>query len=171
MADRSSFDLFAFLSRMNARDQLAYSKLQDDAKKAAAPLVIMRWLSGTSDPAQIIRINQFVNPYIFSLGKEPELLFKLMASSCTGKVSRVNWLKGPSGTGNRLAVKAVMEHYELSSREASEYLMVMSPADVVSCAESLGWEKDQIKKLSTELGHDNDVGSRPAKKSSGKPKK
>ncbi len=171
MQSRDAFDLFNFLGKLNRRDLQAYDNLTLEGKKAASPLVIMRWLSGTSDQAQIVRLNTFANRYIFSLGKEPTLLFKLLAASCTGNTRRVAWIKGPGGGSRRLAAQAVMDRYEISSREVQDYLSVLSAADIVECAEAAGWEKDQLKKLTTELGKDDDTGSRPSAKSSRKPSK
>jgi len=169
--DKEAFDLFAFLGQLNRRDMHAYERLSDEGKKAASPLVIMRWLSGTSDQAQIVRLNTFANRYVFSLGTEKELLFKLLAASCTGKVSRTNWIKGPSGTSTKLALEAIKARFEVSTREAEEYLRMLDPSDVVRFAEDAGWDKDQVKKLTTELGKDNESGSGSTPKSSRKPKK
>lgn len=171
MADRGSFDLFAFLGKLNKRDNLAYDKLSEEDKKQAHPLVIMRWLSGTSDQAQIVRLNEFANKYVFSLGSEKPLLFKLLAASCTGRVGRNNWIKGPGTSGVKLSVQAVADKYEVSTRTATEYLEFLDAADVVRCAEDAGWDKDALKKLNAELGKDDDGGSGRAAKSSRKSKK
>ena len=169
MADRDSFDLFALLGQLNKRNLQAYDQLTDEGKKAAHPLVIMRWLSGTSDPAQIIRINEFANKYVFSLGTEKPLLFKLLAASCTGRSSRSQWIKGPGSGSTKLTVEAIKARYNCSSREAEMYLGSLDASDVLQCAEDAGWDKDQLKKLQTELGKEEGSGS--ATKGSRKPKK
>lgn len=168
--DRNSFDLFSFLGSLNKRDLQAYDKLTDEGKKAAHPLVIMRWLSGTSDPGQIIRLNEFANKYVFSLGTEKPLLFKLLAAACTGRVSRNNWIKGPGGSGTRLSIEAIKAKFGCSSREAEGHLRFLEPSDVLQFADEAGWDKDQVKKLQAELGKD-DNGSGSTAKSSRKSKK
>jgi hypothetical protein len=165
--DKETFDLFPFLSALNKRDLSAYTRLSAEGKKAAHPLVIMRWLSGTSDHAQIIRLNEFANKYVFSLGAEKALLFKLLAAACTGQSSRASWIKGPGGAGTKLALEAVKSKFECSTREAVEYLKIISAEDVLQYAESAGWEKDQLKKLTLELQKD-DTGQGRVKKISGK---
>jgi len=169
--DKSTFDLFAFLGQLNKRSSTAYTELSEEGKKAAHPLVVMRWLSGTSDAGQIVRLNTFANRYVFSLGSHKELLFKLLAASCTGRGSRAQWIKGPSGTSTRLALDAITQKYECSNREAQDYLELLEPADVIGYAEELGWEKEQCKKLLLELGKDDDTRPRSTKKGSSKPKK
>ena len=165
------FDLFAFLERLNKRDLQAFDKLSDEGKKAASPLVIMRWLSGTSDPAQIVRLNEFSNKYVFSLGQDKSLLFKLLASSCTGRTNRASWLKGPGGGSKRLAVQALQDKFNCSSREALGYMDLLEPEDIVRFADEAGWEKEELKKLSAELDKGNDIGSPRTEKSGRKPKK
>lgn len=126
-----------------------YDRLSDDGKKAAAPFVIMRWLSGTSDPAQIVRLNTFVNPYAFALGQEKALLFKLLAAATTHKPKRYYWLKGPGVTSNKLSLEVVKQYYGWSTREAQ--LQSFEAPDLVTMAEELGWDADQLKKLKKEL--------------------
>lgn len=171
MTDRDALDLFGFLGQLNRRDPLAYDRLSDEAKKAAHPLVIMRWLTGTSDQAQIVRLNEFANKYVFALGTDKALLFKLLAAACTGKTSRTNWIKGPGSKSARLAIQAVAAKYECSIREAEEYLQFLSAEDVVLCAEEVGWDKDSLKKLTSELGKDDDIGPGRSAKSRSKSKK
>lgn len=167
---RDAFDLFALLGQLNKRDMTAFMKLTEDGQKAASPLVIMRWLSGTNDQAQIIRLNQFVNPYVFSLGAEKPLLFKLLAAACTGNTQRVTWLKGPSAPSQRLAIEAVKTQFECSTREAKSYIELLSPAAIQTFAEDAGWDKDQLKKLTAELGKEDGTRSGSNQKSSRKPK-
>lgn len=169
MADRDAFDLFAFLGQLNRRNLQAYDQLTDEGKKAAHPLVIMRWLSGTSDQAQIVRLNEFSNKYIFSLGSEKPLLFKLLGASCTGKVARTQWIKGPGGSTTKLSVEAIKAKYGCSTREANTYLGFVDSADILKFAEDAGWDKDLIKKLQAELSKEDGSGS--TSKGGRKPKK
>lgn len=166
---RDAFDLFDGLRELNSRNLGWYRSLTDEGKKAAHPLVIMRWLSGTSDRAQIVRLNEFANRYVFSLGTEKELLFKLLAASCTGP-KRNTWLKGPSSGSSRLSVQAIKERYEVSVREAEQYLGLLNAEDVLHCAEHAGWDADAIKKLKAELTKERD-GPGAAPKGGGRKKK
>ena len=149
MAFSEAFDLFKFLGTISKRDQLAYDKLTPEAKKAAAPFVIQRWLTGTADAAQIVRINTFANPYMFSLGTEKSLLFKLLAAATTGSSPRVSWVKGPGSKSDKLSLEVIREYYECSTREAASY--VIDVPSLIEMAEELGWDEDQIKKLKKEI--------------------
>lgn len=168
--NKETFDLFSFLNALGERDLEAYNKLSDDGKKAASPLVVLRWLSGTGDQAQIIRLNEFANKYIFSLGTDKALLFKLLAVACTSKSTRVTWLKGPSSTSTKLAIEALKARFECSTREANSYLESLDSVDILQYAEALGWDKDKVKKLTLELGKDDDPKSRSTTKRSSKSK-
>lgn len=149
MSTRDAFDLFAGLDRLTAGDLQWYDKLTPEGKKAAAPFVIMRWLSGTSDQSQIVRINTFVNPYAFSLGADKALLFKLLAAATTHRPKRYYWQKAPGGTSNRMSIGVIQEYFGWSAREAG--LQKFSHEDIMAMAEELGWDGDQLKKLKKEL--------------------
>lgn len=159
-------DLFAFLGQLSKRDMAAYDRLSDEAKRAAAPFTGMRWMTGTSDAAQIVRINTFVNPYVFSLGKEKALLFKLLAASATGKTGRYFWQRGPGAKTERLRLEVIKAYYAVSTREAVDYSI--DPQTIMDMAEELGWDEDELKKLKAEVAKD---GSGSTEKLGSKPKK
>jgi hypothetical protein len=144
-------DIFKLLGDINSpKAGDIYAKLSDDERKGFAPLVVMRWMSGTSDERQIILLNEFVNPYVFPLGKHPHLLMQLLqvASSKTSK--RYAWLGIKSKKKRVEAYRVIQEYFELSSRETKTY--VLPPAEeLVKMAEELGWQKDEISKLQKEL--------------------
>ena len=150
MNKKDEFDLFPALDSITAGDYAWFDKLSDSGKKAASPLVLMRWLAGTSDPAQIVRINTFVNPYVFQLGAEKSLLFKLLAASTTRSKKRYSWLKSPGSKNNRLSIEVIKQYFDCSTREAQHYTSV-KPTDLVDMAEELGWDAEQVKKLKKEL--------------------
>ena len=147
-----AFDLFEGLAKLSSGDQQWYDRLSDEDKKAASPFVIGRWMTGTSDQAQLIRLNTFVNPYGFSLGQEKALLFKLLAAAATEKPKRYQWLKAPGAKGTvKLRLEVIKQYYEVSSREAALYTTI-SAEDLIEIAEELGWEKDELTKLKKEVG-------------------
>lgn len=143
------FDLFASLGQLSKRDLQWYEKQDEDTKKAVAPFIMMRWMAGTNDLAQIMRINTFVNPYAFSLGQEKPLLCKLLASAATGKTNRYTWLKGPSAKSDKLKLQVVKQYFNCSLREAETYKV--DDESVVAMAEELGWDEDELKKLKSEV--------------------
>ena len=156
----NSFDLFEGLASLSSRNLNWYNDLSDDGKKAASPFVIARWMSGTSDRAQIIRLNEVVNPYIFS-GFDKDVLFKLLAIAATGSTKRYSWIKMPGAKTKKLSIEVVKQYYDCSTREAITYKV--SNEDLVEMSEALGWDKDEIKKLTKEF---DDAGTGTTKKSS-----
>jgi len=166
MAFSEAFDLFAFLIQLSKGDLTAYEKLSPEAQKACAPFVLMRWMTGTSDAAQIVRINTFVNPYAFSLGQNKALLCRLLATTATGRSSRYRWIKGPGTKAEKLRLEVIKQFYGCSTREASEYRI--DPESIMEMAAELGWDDDELKKLKAEVAKDEPGRT---EKQSGKPKK
>jgi hypothetical protein len=145
-------DIFDLLGKINsAKSGDIYSKLSDDAKKGFTPLIVMRWLSGTSDERQIILLNEFVNKYVFTLGKHPHLLMQLMqvASSKTSK--RYQWIGVKSNKKNNNSRKVVQEYFDMSAREVNLMNPFPNEAEIMQMAEELGWQKDEMTALKKEF--------------------
>jgi hypothetical protein len=165
MSDRSAFDLFSGLASLSRGDKSWFQNLSPEGQKAAAPFVMARWMTGTSDAQQILRINTFVNPFLFTGTTDKSGLFKLMAVAATGKNARYSWLKGPGPKSKKLSLEVIKQYYECSTREANTYRI--DAASLLEMAEECGWEKDEIAKLKKEV----DDGSGTAEKASVKPAK
>lgn len=148
----SDFDLFAGLSSLSKGNMNWYKSLSPEAQKQAHPYVIARWMVGTSDVAQLIRINTFVNPYLFTLPEEKDLLFKLLAASATGNTYRYKWMKPPGSSTAKISAEVVSRYYDVTLREGELYLFNHDSADVMEMAEALGYDKDELTKLKKELG-------------------
>lgn len=152
--DFGAFDLFGSLTALSKKDSLGLSNttwfetLTPAGQKAAAPFVMMRWLSGTSDPAQIVRLNTVANKYIFAGSAEKSALMKLLAIGTTGRASRYNWIKGPSTAAKRYSLEVLKEYYECSTREAATYKV--SSGDLIRMAEELGWPNEDLAALKKE---------------------
>lgn len=148
MRDRSAFDLFQGLAQLGSRDFSWYNGLSDAGKKAAAPFVLMRWMAGTPDPLQILKLNELANPYMFSGGFEKSQQITMLAASATGKNKRYSWLKMPSSKSASKTVQAICQYYECSVREAKTYSVQLQ--DLLEIVAELGWEKEDVDKLKKE---------------------
>lgn len=145
-------DIFGLLNSLNsAKSGDIYSKLTDDERKGFAPLVVMRWMSGTSDEQQIMLLNEFTNPYVFALGKHPHLLMQLLQASSSKTNKRYQWLGVKSKKKNTESIQVVAEYFEMSLREARNLNPFPSADEIVRMAEELGYQKTEIASLQKEL--------------------
>lgn len=142
------FDLLAKLSSSKSGD--IYSKLSDEERKGFAPLVVMRWLSGTSDEQQIMLLNEFANPVIFPLGKHPHLLMQVLHACSTKVGKRYQWIGIKSKKKNVEAVKVISEFFGMSLKEARNVSPFPPAEEILSMAEAIGWQKEDIAKLQKE---------------------
>lgn len=144
-------NLFDFFSKVDKGDFDAISKLSDAEKKSMAPIVIMRWLSGTSSKKQIQYINHILNPVVFDLYKHPDLLFQLMAACSDGTQKRYKWIKKEGKIKKRpLALDVIKRHCDCTIREAQIYIDSLSKDDILAMALELGDDKASIDKLKKE---------------------
>lgn len=144
-------DIFDLLNRLNStKSSDIYAELSEEERKGFAPLVAMRWMTGTSDERQIMMLNEFVNPYIFPLGKHPHLLMQCLQASSSKVNRRYAWYPVKSSKKSTLTVQVIGEYFGISTREAEKYI-VPPASELIQMAEELGWEKDILKKLEKEL--------------------
>lgn len=146
-------DIFNTLRQIDQKNYLWYDNLADSDQKGFVPLVTNRWLSGTDSSRQVVFINEFVNPHIFSLNKHPGLLYKLMCVAAdSGRLQRYTWLKTKPKTGSKpLSTAVVQEYYNYSVRHAKDSLRLLTADDVVDLASALGRDKSDITKIKKEM--------------------
>lgn len=153
MASEHKLDIFKVLNAANSKNQKFYQGLTEEERKAFAPSVTTRWMSGTSNAGQVMLINEFLNPYVFSLYKHPQLLWQLMTICNIGKSQKYTWnkLPGKKISSNPNAQKAVMQYYGYSSREAANALQLMDREDILAIVADLGWQPEEIAKIKREV--------------------
>lgn len=141
----SKFDIFPLLGRLNKNDLSAFDDLPPHDKQQASPFMAMKFMSGCSDKAQIVLLNEMVNTYIFSSSNK-QLLFKLLACSASGGVRNVRWPGQIRDVKNPL-IEVIARYFDCSNREAKLMVQNYSQSDIFQMAEELGYSDDEIKKL------------------------
>jgi hypothetical protein len=148
-------DIFDLLSKIDRGDLHIWDKLSEDERKGFAPLVVMRWMSGVTEARQIVYLNELINPLIFQLGKHPDLLMKLLAACSSKKQRRYFWLAASKKkAAKKLEVQVLQEYYGYSERVAKQQLPLLDGEDILTMAEELGWQKDELAKLKKEIKAD-----------------
>lgn len=144
-------DIFKLLSQIASPSSGdIYAKLSDDEKKGFAPLVVMRWMSGTKDERQIIALNTFANKFTFPLAKHPHLQM-LVLQACSSKTNgRGSWIGIKGGTKTTLRNEVLSEYFDYSINEIRAMTVFPTDEEIVMMAEELGWQKDEIAKLKKE---------------------
>lgn len=151
MAKEFALDIWQLLGAIDKKDMSFYSKLTDEQKKAYAPLIAMRWHTGTSDKKQILYNNEFVNRFVFNIGNHKELLYKLQCVASSGQSRRYAWLAAKQGAKKIKGLEIVMEYQDITEREAKSVMHMFDADDILMMAEDLGYQKDELNKLKKEL--------------------
>lgn len=152
MADHK-LDIFGLLRKIKSPSSGdVYASLSDLEKKGFFPLVVMRWLSGTDNEAQILALNDFANKAIFPLGKHPHLLM-LLLQACSPKTNgRSSWLGIKSGgKKTQLRDQVVMEFFDFTINDVRAMTVFPSDIEIIGMAEEIGFQDDEIKKLKKEI--------------------
>lgn len=153
MVKERALDIFNLLEQIDRKNYDLWDKLTEDQRKEFSPLVTMRWMAGTTDPVQIIFLNEIINVMVFPLGDKKELLLKLLTVCSNGTPKRYQWINYKTG-GNKkkkLSTKLVADHYGISMREAEDTIKLFSSEEIMELAEVNGLQKDELKDLKKEL--------------------
>jgi hypothetical protein len=151
MAKEFALDIWQLLGSIDKKDTSFYTKLTDEQKKAYAPLIAMRWHTGTSDKRQILYNNELVNRYVFNIGDHKELLYKLQCAASSGQTRRYAWLPAKQGAKKIKGLDIVMEYQDMTEREAKSVMHMFDAEEILAMAEDLGYQKEELAKLKKEL--------------------
>ena len=154
MANKNhKLDIFKVLDNISKKNILYYKNLTDEEKKSLQPLVVMRWLSGTSSARQVYFLNELVNPFVFPLAKHKELLSDLMTVCSPGRQQRYYWNKTKSTKGLKMpnAVGVIRDFFGYNSTDANDALPLLTNENIIDIAEQMGRQPDDIKAIKKEL--------------------
>lgn len=145
-------DIFDLLSQLNS-DKISdiYENLSDEEKKGFSPLIVMRWMSGTSDARQIMLLNEYVNPSVFALAKHPHLLMQMLHTVSSKMPKKYYWLATKGGKKSVEAVNVVAKYFDMSVREARLLKPFPEACELIDMATELGYQNDDLIKLKKEL--------------------
>lgn len=145
-------NIFDILQQIDRGDQHIWENLTEEQRKEFSPYMTMRWMSCTDDIRQIFFLNELANPLVFNMHKHPQLMLKLLAA-CSSKIRQnYKWIKPPSAGGSKSRpLQVIKEYYGYPSRQAKDVLPMFSKDDIIIMATELGYQKEDMKLLKTEL--------------------
>ena len=153
MAKERALDVFQLLGQIDKKDYDIWDRLTDEQKKELSPLVVMRWMAGTTEPIQLIFLNEIVNTSVFQLGDaHKEFLLKLLTVCSNGKQKRYSWVPYKvAGRGSKKIIDLIATHYRISPKEAEDSRRLFSNEEIMTLAEIQGLQKEEINDIKKEL--------------------
>lgn len=143
-------NIFDVLKRIDLRREDYYDAMSEVDQKQLHPLVMTRWMSGTSDPAVIQMLNLTNNKFNFILAQHKPLLMRMLLLSASGSSRRYQWLAKAKDTSQTKSLSVLRQYYGCSQREAEMYIKLHAHEDLVKMAEHVGWQDDDVKALNKE---------------------
>lgn len=151
-SNTDKLDIFRTMKAADSKNPQFYDKLSEDEVKQLQPFLVMRWMTGTSSPRQVYFMNEFVNPYVFSLTNHKRLLWQLLTVASDGKSRKYEWIKAPgkATSSKPVSVDVIRQHYGYSTKHANDALPCLTVDDVVEMAIDLGRQPEDIQKINKE---------------------
>lgn len=150
---KQKLNIFDILQQIDRGDLHIWENLTEEQRKEFSPFMTMRWMSCTDDVRQIFFLNELINPIVFNMHKHPQLMLKLL-TACSSKIQqRYKWIKAPVAVGGVKSrpLQVVKEYYGYPSRQAKDVMTLFSKDDILTMATELGYQKEDMKLLKTEL--------------------
>lgn len=144
-------DIFSILNKINIKQNKFYETLTKEEYNSIHPYVLMKWMSGTYDENQILKLNHFVNPYIFSLSRNKNVLYDLLISVAPGNNKRYKWVKKNKQQNKSESINVVKEFFGYSTRKAKESMPIFDRETILDMANQLGYDDNSIKKINKEM--------------------
>lgn len=153
MTTTQPLDIFQVLNNVSKKNINYYSSLSEEQQKALQPFVVLRWLTGTRDARQVYFLNELVNPFVFSMPNHKQLLYFLLTTATSGKQQRYTWAKSltKKTSSTPIILGVVKSYFKYNTTDAVEAMVLLTNEDILSCAEQLGYQPDEITKIKKEL--------------------
>ena len=93
---KHKLDIFDTLAAIDRRDFGYLDRQEDEARKAFAAPVVMRWASAASTGPMadvvLVTVNEKANRNFYDLYEYPDLQYRLLAACGTGRVLKHHWV-------------------------------------------------------------------------------
>lgn len=146
-----TLDIWELLEKIDSNDREFLTNLPDEKKRGFAPIVALRWLSGSGNTVQLNNLNELVNPTVFGLHKHPELLYNLMVISTPPGKKKYNWVKTKKREKRTKRLDVISRYLNVPLSHAKQYLNLYSSNDIIEMSERLGDSTEFIKDLKQEF--------------------
>lgn len=147
----NKLDIFDLLSKIDKKDQSFLGSLPEDQRKGFAPIVVLRWLSGSGNDSQLLNVNMLVNSTAFNLYKHPDLLYKLMVVATPPGKKNYSYIKTKKKEKVSKRIDVVKRYLDVPTNQAEGYVKLYTNEDILEMSEALGDAPDYTKLLKAEL--------------------
>lgn len=144
-------NIFDVLSALDRKDLKFFDSLDEKQLKDISPYMLMKWLSGTNDLAQIYILNETINNYAFSLQKHKELLIDILSICTSDKTKRYKWNKTKKSEKFESTLSVIKDYFGYSSKEAKDALNLLDDKAILAYSEMLGRQEEDLVKIKKEL--------------------
>lgn len=146
----TAITIFQIMGIFRSKEHLWYENASDGDRKIFSPYMCLMWMGFTKKEQVLILLNDYVNRYVFSLHKHPELLWHLFCAIGDKKFEKLVYVKKENNKKFSKSRELLSNYYGIGDREATIYLQQMTVTDVLDIAAFMGCEKEDLTSLKKE---------------------
>ena len=135
-------NLFKWIDELFTKKR-PWDSFSEEEQKKFSPFMVNRYLSMNNDYLPIV--NHFQKLTIEVMPHSD--VYKFYCSLLPNKKTFLRYLSGKKGKTNDMVVPFIMEYFEVSKSQASEYYTLMSKDDLISLVKKFGKSDKEIKKM------------------------
>lgn len=154
-------DMFKrLLPGLDRRDLKLWSKLSADERKGFSDIVALRYMSSVkTNNADMLEYhvqlaNEFGNKHLWhpEIRKYPELQMMLLAMVGVGEPQQHEWIAKPKAQKKNKVLEMISEIYPTwKMDELQLFFEINSVDELMDLFESAGYQKDELRKIKTEI--------------------
>ena len=148
---KHKIDLSELLTSIDLKKRDYYSKLSDEEKKSFSGIVMLRFMSSSTNDADysLIMTNEVANPYFYEMWEHPELQYLLLTASSSGKKRMHKWIANTKSLNSELLYKFIENFWGsgISDIERNIILNSFTESDFNEFVDGSGTGAEEAKKI------------------------
>lgn len=140
----ASITIFQILSIFRSKEHSWYENSSQEDRKVFSPYMCLLWMGFTKKENTLLLLNDYVNKYVFSLHKHPELLWHLFCAIGDKKFEKLSFVKKEGNKKFSKTRELLSSFYGAGEREVNIYLQYLTYDDILDIASFMGCDKEEL---------------------------
>lgn len=146
MAKEKALDIFALFGELDRKNFDLWETWTEEQRKEFSPFMTLRWLAGTHEPEQLVKLGDIACACLFEFSDKKELMLKVLTACTASGPKRYKWMppKGAAKSSSKM-LELVAETYGMPQRHARDLMSLFSKDELTELGRAAGMQDDEVK--------------------------